>query len=254
MALFAHPPKQNVVVNSPIYDIKCRYFNTQNGCYYGEFCKYKHIINYQQQTPYQTLIQYHIMTKNLLNQLLSMLQSLTVPLPATKSTEIRKEEFALELKSESPSELTSPQLNSNSPTPIPKPAPTTTKNMIKAKKQKANLFLRALARTPSPEPAPKIDHTPTAKYFESTNQSSGVIASIQEKALFAEWVVKYIAVDVVDEEIIDNIVSKSVCGGFGYDDIITGNKAVLFIEKMLNSFEIKYRKILNINRETDLWL
>ena len=234
--------KTNIILNSPIYDIKCRYFNSTTGCFFGEYCHYKHVTNDPPQTPYQTLIQYQVMTNKLLQELLTML------------TTIIKLYSVPQSKSQSAISTTS--------------KPKSTEKSVKSKRKKkqkqqtkimrSNLFAAAIQRTPTPPVSTKAesnhtkqDETPTAKYFESSQQSSHIITETQEKALFTEWVVKYISNDELDEETLDDVITHALYDGIIYNDIITGNKCVLTIESMLQSRNIKYRKLLNMNNATD---
>ena len=146
--------------------------------------------------------------------------------------------------------------------------PKSTETSVKSKKKKkqkkqtkimrSNLFAAAIQRTPTPPVTIKAqsnhtkeDETPTAKYFESSQQSSHIITETQEKALFTEWIVKYISNDELDEETLDDVITHVLYDGIIYNDIITGNKCVLTVESMLQSRNIKYRKLLNMNNVTD---
>ena len=71
------PRQQHIVINQPMYDIKCRYFNSAQGCHYGDYCRCKHIVYYKQHSKYDVLIEYHKLTNVSLNNVLSLLQTIT---------------------------------------------------------------------------------------------------------------------------------------------------------------------------------
>ena len=238
--------KPNIINNNPIYDIKCRYYNTNNGCYYGKYCYFKHIIKTPSQTPYQKLIQYQITTNNILQNLLSSLTLIINKL----STEPDSDVFA----TTKPEPELEPELKCDSPTPIPT-IESPVKSNFKSKNMKVNskLILKAMARTPSPTPTSKADPSPTTRYFEATQQQPHIITDIEAKAQFINWAINYIITDKIENEILSDIVAHVLYGYAIGSDIVTGNKLVSSIESVLCSmYDIKYRKILNSNNNQDL--
>ena len=249
--------KCSIILNAPIYDEKCKYFNTNDGCYFGENCNFKHVINYQPQSMYKELMQNQIMMNEILKNVLSILTNIIGP--NSKSTSSLEPEQTIEsLQDHGGFDLLSPELESE-PTTTPKLKPKSKKDKKKKKKRRKQVNpLLAFRRSPTPPATPtmpkvqtKPDETPTATYFTSTQQTSHVITDTKEKALFIEWIVKSISNENLDDETLDDLVTHILNQGPISSDIVTGNKCVALAEMILKEWNIKDRKLLNKNNEND---
>lgn len=229
------------IVNTPVYNVKCRYFNTLNGCRYRNNCKYQHITN-DESCTYNvlstTLIQMHQQTNDILRSVLKLLEfAIATIQPATSPTSTTQE-IEAKIATESLSALSTPQLQSGPTTP------TYSRSFI-YEVNKTKLATQALGIT--------IDETPTTKYFKTAKPASSKLTEILEKALFIEWIINEILIDKIDDDVLSELVSKILYGfGASFEDIVTGNKLVLDTESVLNNFGYKYRKILNIDNDKKL--
>ena len=106
--------------------------------------------------------------------------------------------------------------------------------------------------TTTPQLQSKIDETPTGKFFDDTGVVSYKITEIRDKCKFISWTIEQISVQQIDEETMDDLVTHILYGYTMYNDITTGHKLVLQIESYLDRHDIKYRKILNLDRKQDL--
>ena len=115
--------QQMILVNHPVFDQTCKYYDTHSGCKYGDYCYYKHLQPCSL-SPYQTLLQYHQMNNQLLHQILTCLQQVisNTTTRITQPDAKQPKPTALELKNNSPTPAH--ELKRDTPTPTPTPAPT----------------------------------------------------------------------------------------------------------------------------------
>ena len=261
-----------ILVNKPIFDKECWFFNSKQGCRYGYQCYYKHLTT-DKPTTHQTIIGYQNKTIYLLQNIYDMLKSIidqktittakppnppkpthtskssntsnTLNLSSSNEVKLNVNETKTEAKSSPGFSLL--DLKSNSPTPIPTIKPI----QVKSKAAKAELYLAAMGRSPSPAPnlAAKVDETPTGLYFESTHQKPKVISTDNDKRKFFSWIIKQVVIDqfVLEPSYLSSVTS-GLCGDINYD-ITTGHQAVLYIYNVLEWMNVKYRKLFDCKKD-----
>ena len=163
--------KHDVIINTPIYDQSCKYFNAKSGCHFGEYCYFKHIINYQPQTEYITLIQNQKRINDILRGIATTLtklaESMTKNVTYTGKQKTERE-HDYKIKNDPKlepvigihSNILLPELNSDSAPRSPKPKPrkvpkTKFRKKKRKKERKRPNLLSAFTRTPTP-PAPTM--------------------------------------------------------------------------------------------------
>ena len=249
------------IVNYPIYDAECIYFNTATGCMLQNRCKYKHVIHSQPSAEqilaniHKQKIELNKQTNDLLKSVLKILEFAVSKLkPIAPITPIQPQPINLSMANTHSEMDTSPKTTTTAPKVITTTALPTKKKKANKSKRKKNLnkqrlLLKAFARnTPTPPPSKAqaiVD--PTSQYFEEEKLNSHIIQTIENKAQFTEWILNKMLCHKMDKSDLEKLITIIVLDGTENDFIITGNAHVLKIESVLQQFNYKYRKIFNLN-------
>ena len=162
--------QQMMLINDPIYDEKCKYFHSNSGCKYGQYCYYKHLKPCSS-SPYQTLLQYHQSNNQLLHEILASLQVVIAkiypnnPGPNALQQTVQLQEYKSntptpKLKPTPLEPILMPELKSDTPTP--ESTPTTAQPAIEPEPTSA-LQLQTQHLSPSTISNVKYDNNPVTK-------------------------------------------------------------------------------------------